>query len=156
MSTANTYKNFIYRIEAITPTDSTIGRGYRFVSPRDFDPDEAQGVARSFTVYWDGSDADMEPTDMAERVAVHSITVEVAYSTSFPTDTLHQIILADRDDLITALRLPSSYVGTSSAAPTTDVGLWARRRLRDEVDRTGTHTWYLRQVWACTCKEVEP
>jgi len=155
MSLANVYKNFLYRIASITPTNKTVGKGYRFVSPRDFDPDEAQGVARTFTVYWDGSDEDVEPTDITERIAPHSFTLEVAYSTSFPVDTLHQIILDDRDDLITKLRDTDSYTGISVSNPATDVGLWARVRARDDIDRGGTHTWYLRQTWTCTVREAE-
>jgi hypothetical protein len=155
MSLPDVYRNFVFRTQNVLPTDTVVDKGFRFISPRDFDPDEAEGVARTFTVYWEGSDPDLEPTDMSERVADHTFTIEIAYSTSFPVDVLNRIFLSDRNDLIKALRIPSGYKGTGNDNPTVSTGLWARRRARDEIDRGGTHTWYLRQTWVCTCREDE-
>jgi hypothetical protein len=158
---SSTIENFIWRIENITPTDPVPDRGWKYVPEQTFDPDKTKGVARVFEIFWLGSGEDGagEPgggvTDIAERVADHEFEVQVAYSTSYLPRELQRIIAQDRHDLAKALRNLDNRLGTSAANPTENIGLWGRNRIRDNLDRSGTHTWYLRMAWVCTIKEDE-
>lgn len=155
MSTADAYRNLLWRMESITPTDTDPARGFLFYSPRDFNPETARGTVRSFTLFWDGSDPDDEPTDITERVADHQFTVEVAYSTDYPLDKLNELVLSDRNDILKTLRDTDGFVGVSDAQPTKATGIWSRVRTRDELDRGNSNIWYLRIVWRCKIQEAE-
>jgi hypothetical protein len=152
----NVLSNFRWRIESITPTATRPGKGFKFVDPLRLDPDVSTGTARNFSVYWENSEADLEPSDMMVRFADHTYLVEISYPASkFKIDDLQEIILQDRHDIIKAIHNPSSYVGIDANSTTASIGLHARHRLEDSLSREGESTWYFRQRWRCTIQEDE-
>ena len=158
---SSTVENFIWRIENISPTNPIPDRPFRYAPEKNFDPDKSKGVARVFEIFWLGSGEDGagEPgggvTDIRERIADHEFEVQIAYSTSYLPRELQQIVAQDRHDVTAALRNMDNVVGTSDSNSTANIGLIGRNRIRDNLDRSGTHTWYLRQSWVATIREDE-
>lgn len=155
MSLAQIKENFIWRIQTLTPTHTRPGKKFIHVDPRREDADVSSGTTRNFTVYWQGSGTDVEPTDITERVAEHQFMIEVAYSTDYKIDLLQDIICSDRNDLNKLLRNTDYFLGYSDTYAANAIGLWSRVRISDEIVRNNEITWYLRQLWRCTIQEVE-
>ena len=154
MSLDQVIENFIWRIEAITPDEPLPDQGFRYYDDEDFDPDEGD-VARVVQVQWISSDENTGTTDLQGREAVHEFLVSVGYSVSYKERLLGKIIAKDRHQLCKTLRDDRLWKGYNDSNTTTDIKLWSRDRVRDEIDRSETHTWYYRAIWQCTIRESE-
>jgi hypothetical protein len=140
------YSDIVSRIKSITPTSTISNERFEFNErPLTLSADQSSGMARSFTVYFDSSDEDLEPTDMHERWCQAEFTVEVAYSTDYELEDLFKLIAQDRHDLCKELRHNTDATK----------GLHGCVRVGDEVDRRSDTTWYLRQTWSCDVREGE-
>lgn len=148
--------NFCWRIKSIIPTDvKTFRKGFTWNDSNRCSPDQGSGMTRSFSVFYLGSDTDIEPTDATERTAWHLFQLEVAYSTDYALMALQKMAGQDRHLLNKQLRDDRLWVGTSASDPTSDIGLWDRVRVRDEMDRSSEITWYLTQQYRCMLRESE-
>lgn len=158
------YKNFIWRVEAIDPTDTTVMRNaFVAIDPRPTtgrDPRTSSGLTRCFTVTWLGADEQNVVggngiTDgLNSRTADHRFDVSVYYDGKLKWADVQAMMLSDRHDLIKALRLPSTWVGYDANNSSTVLGVYDRRIEADEVDAEDDFL-ILRQVWRCTINETE-
>lgn len=154
--------NFYWRIEAITPTSSVVGRrAFRRIDTLDIDPAQSSGLSRGFRVAWVASDEEHQVsgegiTDgLYNRAATHTFEVEVYYSTKLKWTDLHTVVLSDRHDLTKQLRDPDTWVGYNASNTTTDIGIYDRIRESDELDTDDPGYWVLRQSWRVIINEVE-
>lgn len=155
MSLGDVFQNFAWRIEAISPTAQAGIGPFRMVDPEIADVETLRH--RSFALFWESSDEDAGPTDLYDRWAVHTFTLEVYYRAGdqgIPNSKAHTLILADRDDICRTLRDPDLWAGTSDAASSTEIGLKDRRRVGDELERD-EDTYTYRATWECHVREVE-
>lgn len=163
MATSNpalVLKNFQYRIEAITPTSTDYRATFVMYDPLKIVAKRSSGFERRFFVAWHNSDADIQSNvSHAEngycRTADHDYTVEVSYPALLPYDDMIALICDDRHDLIKQLREPDKWVGYDSSHATTDIGLWRRLRVSDELETNDNGIWTFRQRWRCYINEVE-
>lgn len=148
-------KNFVWRIEAVTPTETTLARRASFteVDPLRIDPEQSSGYQRAFSVQWQGSEGD-QLDDLLLRQQSHMYAVEVYYSTKLKYDDLHDIILQDRHDITKTLRNPSNVIGYSDAQSSTDIGVGGRWFDSDEIVRED-NLWTYRAMWRVTITETE-
>ena len=150
------YHNFIYQIESITPTSNIVRKGFHFNNdPERLSANQSSGMVRSFEVHWLGSDEDDEVTDITERIADHKFTVTIAYPVDYKLKDLYSMILQDRSDITKRLRDSTYRVGYSATNPTTDIGLWARIRESDSIDKSDDNVWYLKMEFTCKIIESE-
>ncbi len=150
------YRNFVWRLEAIAPTSTSVtDKKFRF-NGRRIEDAQASGTIRNFQLFWLGSDSDEYETDMSERRATHRLQLDVAYPSTSKVDlqTLTTMILQDRHDVTKALRTPDYYDGYDDDHTSTQYGLWARVRDSDELVREDNN-WTLRQRWRCLIREQE-
>ena len=155
MSLALVYENFIWRLETLTPTESACNERFRYVDPEALDLENARH--RSFSVFWESSDADIAPTDLYDREAAHVFTVEVFYrvgEAALTSRKAHQLIASDRADISKELRNPSSWNGYDQSNTGDDIGLCDRLRLGDELERV-EHLYIYRAQWQCHVRESE-
>lgn len=155
MSAWLAYLNTQWRIEALTPTESTvIDEPFRWFDPSRVDPESVAN--RSFLLRWAGSDEDDVPTSLNDRWAEHSIVLEVHYrvGSGLREDDAHKAILSDRHDLAKMLRNPDYFDGTADATPTADTGIKNRVRISDEIERSET-LWVYRATWRTKVRETE-
>jgi hypothetical protein len=154
MSLAQVFENFIWRLEGIAPSSQADRGKLQYVDPED-DPSALR--PRSFSLTWEGSDTDGSPTDLYDRWAVHTFTVEVYYpagDTGLSNRDAHALSLADRDDICEALRDPAGWTGYDAGNTSTDIGLCDRKRESDEMERDEA-LYTLRMTWQCHVKEIE-
>lgn len=150
------YRNFVWRLEAITPANTAVtDKKFRF-NARRIEDAQASGTIRNFVLYWLGSGADEYETDMSERRAPHNFQLEVTYPATTKVDlqTLSTMLLQDRHDIATVLRDPAYYDGYDDSNTSTKYGLWSRVRDSDEIARD-ENNWTLRQRWSCLIREQE-
>lgn len=149
--------NFIYRIEATTPTSQVIGNRFIHWDPtyEESEPDFSTGFFRHFTVEWKDSDGDSAATNVDDREAWHNFHVAVYYPLILPWLQMHYAILQDRHDLIKALRTKANCLGYSADYPTTDIGLYHRHRTGDELIKQSPEVWELTTNWRCKIRESE-
>ena len=154
------YENFIWRIEAITPTATRGNFGpFRYLDTPHVGPEEA-APGRRFQVICLGSaeehqtDEDALHTAGSNRVADHEFGVTVYYPAELNHRTLHSTVLQDRHDLIAQLGLGSTFVGYSDANSATDIGLWRRYRVAGGLT-IDAGLLALEQVWSCSVYETE-
>jgi len=155
MSVWQVWQNFVAVVEGISPTFGDPDRGFYYYDPEHVDPSIGVGE-RSFTLRWLDSDADREPTCTAERIADHLWELEVVYTVGPPNREMHELFLSDRNDILKALRDDRNWFGPTDYTDTTqNIGLFARRRVRDEFDRADPATHYYRTTWMTTIVESE-
>jgi hypothetical protein len=148
--------NFYWRVESLSPTDTTTSKKFLRYDPHLLDADVSSGLMRAFTVTWGNSSEIIDPSDITERTAEHEFTLEIVYPIEkFKHYELQCIVLKDRHDLIKKLRDPDYYNGVSSTATTTTTGLWARAIISDTLKQDSPTTWVLSQKWRCTINEGE-
>lgn len=149
-------QNFYWRLESIAPTNPITGRGFVRYDPHLLDADVSSGLIRAFTVSWDSADSFQDVTDIEDRVAQHIYTVEVVYPIEkFKHAELQYILLQDRHDIIKVLRDSALFIGHDHLNSTTNIGLWSRFLITDELRRPVPTTWALTQRWRCDIKESE-
>ena len=148
-------QNFAYQLEQIAPTSTIVARGFLEVDTLRLDAQgNASGRARDFTIAWDSARGDLEPTDGYRREAVHSYLLRVSYPTILGSEgDIMDAIAQDRHDAIERLRPQTYYVGYSADAPTTDVGLMRRTRLRDYLIKEGP-VWVHAYEFECLVREA--
>jgi len=147
------YQNFVWRMESITPTCTKSAESFQRMDPQITDPSESTALTRSFSVAYDGSGRAGELEDLWARMGNHTFILEVNYVDLSWAD-LQEIVIQDRGDTIKTLRDPASWVGTSAAASDTQIGLFDRQYVRNEVINQGSF-WTNRFEFACTVREVE-
>ena len=150
------HKNFVWRIESISPTSKLVARKFTSID-RPLTPfaDQSSGTTRDFAVYSESAGPVYEPTDGTGHTREWLWSVDVAYTTDMRLSDLHEAVLQDSYDLITTLRDDAKWLGYSSAATTTDIGLWNRHLVEQRLDRSSPTTWYLRHVYATEIYEAE-
>jgi len=155
-------QNFVFRIEALTPTatDGNLRTQFRERDPTRVDADQASGLARTFTVKWLSADEDVGITDFTTRDAWHTYEVRVAYpADKLPYSTLQDVMLQDRHDILLALRNADNFVGfPGTGNGSTAIGLENRVRVEDELDEGDNDeviTWTWRAVFRCNILEDE-
>ena len=132
-------QNFAYQLEQISPTSTIVGRGFLVVDELRLDAagSNAVGHARDFTIAWEGSRQDAEPTDGYLREAVHGYELRISYPTALGTEgAIMDAIAQDRHDVIERLRPQAyftGYAGDASGA----TGLMRRTRTRDYLIKDG-------------------
>ena len=107
---------------------------------------------------WDGSDEDIDMSDMSERNAHHTYRLVIVYSVGpdgLKWTDAHDIIAQDRHDLILTLRNQGNRVGYDADNTTTDIGIMHRWRVSDDLATGNPTTWTLEQRWRCTVNEAE-
>mgnify|MGYP001560578614 CR=1 FL=1 len=149
----NVHRNFIYRIEAISPTNTMPGKNFLAFDPNRLQGDEASGMTRAFFVHWKGSDPQTVTADGSDRTTTHRYELTFFYSTHYAHDVLHDIIAQDRHDLVKNLQDQSKIVGYDSGNTTTDVGIYERFFISDEMEM-GDDVYTYRQQWTLTINEV--
>jgi hypothetical protein len=152
--------NFVFRLEAISPTDDLVDRGFRNVDRLRLGADEDQadafgnesGRARDFVVKRLSSGEDHDPSRNAIRECTHEYEIVIAYPTCLGLEhDIHEIMDRDRHDMIEALRDKPSYTGIPGDASAA-TGLMWRRRLGDALEDDGA-VW--RQVYRYAAKVRE-
>lgn len=154
----NALENLVWRMESISPTDTTSANKFRFVDIERLDPDEMPHAMRLFAVRWQGSAPDFGPTDLYDRWADHTFDIEVYYPVGpggMSTRKLQKMLLRDRHDIAKALRDPSKFVGYDASNTSTDVGIKNRVMIGDALDRNNPAVWTYRASWRLTIQEVE-
>lgn len=150
------YKNFVWRIENLSPTNQTVGKKFLSSNFDRVSPGQSSGTTRNFNLSWNGSASPGLVEDWSERIAQHSFTLWVAYSTDYKNQSdLFGIILQDRHDLIKELRDSDHWLGYSADYSTTNIGLFNRYFQRDSIDASNEVTWYLKQEYQCDILEGE-
>lgn len=158
----NLARNTAWRMEAITPTFT--GRAVPRFQRYDpiltkIQPKKESGWTRKFYVDWEGSSEDGGATDAEIREAVHIIRVHIEYPPLGPWETLHDMILQDRHDVVRVLRgiVGTDYrLGYDDSNSTTDIGLMGRFRVRDSLDKNSNpDVWRLTLEFACHVREDE-
>jgi len=136
-------QNFAYQLGQIAPTSTIVGRRFLEVDTLRLDPQGNNvGRARDFTVAWDGSRQDREPTDGYLREALHGYELRCSYPTALGTESaINDAIVQDRHDWIERLRPQLYYVGYAGDASGA-TGLMRRTRVRDYLIKDGP-------VWVC-------
>lgn len=152
--------NFQYRIEAITPTNANYKSAFVMYNPLLIAAKKSSGFERRFFVTWHGSSADSESgAPQAEngycRTAAHDYSVEISYPALMQYDDMLALVCDDRHDLIKQLRDADKWLGYDSSHTTTDIGLWQRLRVSDELETSDNGIWTFRQRWRCLINEVE-
>jgi hypothetical protein len=151
-------RNFVYRVESITPTYSDV-REFFVHNARSttLDPDASPGMVRSFGVFMETSEEAHDVEDITERWAVHTFTVEINYPVKSERGDmeLQAMIGQDRHDLMKVLRTSDYKDGISTSAPATVTGLQYRKFVGDELDREDPITWVYTQTWECMIQETE-
>lgn len=146
-------ENFRYILSEILPDAN--GRRFREIDPFDLISGDQSGSMRNFWVDWTGSDEDGEPTDLYDRVASHEYVVHIIYPKANAShQKVMRTIARDRHQINKALRNPDGFLGYNAANPSTDIGLWERKRTSDELSMD-EDIWELTTVWQCTVREVE-
>lgn len=164
-ATANlVYSNFVWRIAAIDPTATTIGKDRFFaIDPRAVhgtDPRTSSGLTRGFAVTWKGAgEQNMVGGDAicdtySSRFADHVYELVVYYSAKLKWEELQKLLLSDRHDIIKALRYPSTWVGYDASHTTDSLGLANRWIESDDTEDTDEYV-ALRQTWRCSIEETE-
>jgi hypothetical protein len=153
------YHNFIWRLEGITPTNSTSGLRFRNFDPLKRSPKRSTGDVRKFSVAWlgsraDGEDESPDANDMYSRTARHNFEISVEYPAVYPWDTMQQLVADDRHDILRALRDQANNIGYSASNATTDIGLWERRRTSDSL-QTDDDVWILKLDYTAIINEPE-
>lgn len=149
------FQNFIYRIEAITPTSNICGKNFNRLDPKQIALNESAGLERNFVITYLGSDSDDTPTDEAIRTAEHKFLVQVLYNPGRGWEVAHELILNDRHDLIKALRDDAKFDGYDSSHTTDAIRLHGRIRENDEIDMSDPDVWVYRAIWKCYITEEE-
>jgi len=156
MTLVTAWQNAIWRIEALTPTESAIvAEPFDYVDSERLDP--ATLRHRSFSVQWDGSDEDAAPTDLYDRFAQHRMTLSVFYRVGvggLRVEDAHKAFLSDRHDILRCLRDPGKFDGYDDSNTATVTGLEDRRREEDELIQQ-PNVWIYRARWACKVRETE-
>jgi len=164
-ATANlVYANFVWRIEAIDPTATTVAKDRFFCIDRravhGTDPRTSSGLTRGFVVTWRGAGEQNVVGGSAicdtysSRMADHTFELEMFYSAKLKWDDAQQLILSDRHDIIKALRYPSTWVGYDASHTATAIGLANRWIDSEETEATDDYL-ALRQTWRCSIEETE-
>lgn len=161
-------RNFVWRIEAITPTCTTLDEAFHEVDPLAIEPQQAAGLTRAFWVEWLRSDAEHSVDgnticdDGAIRWATHHIRVTVRYAVKLTNALMHDVVLQDRHDLLEALRSQANRVGYDASHTATDIGLGDRYRTSDSIERdpgadrsAGWGYWSYVSDWKCVISESE-
>jgi hypothetical protein len=158
------YANFVWRIEAVDPTASTIGKDrLHAIDPRAIhgtDPRTSSGLTRGFVVTWKGCGPQNVVGGAAicdtssSRFADHAFEVAYYYTSKLKWEDAQKLLLSDRHDGIKALRYPSSWVGYDDSHTTTDIGLENRTIESEEIEQTDDYV-VLRQQWRCAIEETE-
>lgn len=153
------YQNFIWRLEAITPTSTTSSFKFRSFDPLKRSPKRSTGDVRKFSVSWLGSGADGEDeapdaNDMYSRTARHNFEIKIEYPAVYPWDTMQQLVADDRHDILKALRNQANNVGYNASNTTTDIGLWERRRTSDSLE-INDDVWILKLNYLAIINEPE-
>lgn len=156
MSAWLSWLNAKWRVEAITPSETAIvNEPFKYFDAERLDPETLRH--RSFTLLWQASEPDVEPTDLFDRWSPHTVTLEVYYRAGVAglgAEDAHKVMLEDRDDLLTVLRDPKLWAGFSADDPDTATGLQDRIRVGDEIERA-PDVWVYRSVWRCKIREIE-
>ena len=149
------YDNFIWRIETITPTYTSRHGGFRSFDPTKETVGANSGSLRKFFVEWNDSGKDFAATNVNAREAPHTWMLTVFYPIVQPWKETHHMILLDRHDLLTQLRDDRKRVGYNADNTTTDIGLYQRRRLGDQLIKDEPKLWRLLIEWECKTVESE-
>lgn len=134
--------NFIHRISEITPTFTGLRRFENVTRLRGLKLDgNSSGRVRDFTVTRLGSDRSLEPsTGPGGRWGWHQFEIVIAYPILIGGENandLHEVMDVDRDDLILALDLATSWrTGIPSDASAT-TGIEGRFRTQDRLTDDG-------------------
>jgi len=154
-------KNFVWRIETLTPTETTLLSGSRFVHVDPWRCDPGTLTYRRFSVLWRDSDEDHTSVDggvtdsLSQRPAMHRFEVSVYYPRKSEYHDLQTAILRDRHDITKQVRNPDNFVGYSATVSTGSIGLYNRIREGDSLDLDDEEMWVYRATWRCIINETE-
>jgi hypothetical protein len=147
-------ENFIYQICQISPTSTLMRTLFTSFDPTAIAPEVSEGFARHFYVEWTDSDENLPSSDSDRREAWHSYRVHVFYPLILGFSEMHELIMLDRHDLLFRLRRKEYCVGYSASNPTTEIGLFNRYRIGDELDKS-ENVWRLTIGYRCKISEDE-
>ena len=150
-------KNFVWRMEGISPTSTLERDSFRWVDGERLEPEQVAN--RSFTVRWGGSEEENLirgngfTYDPSYRVADHRFMLDIYYrgGGKLKDSTLHDLILQDRHDIIVEL-YNKNLVGYDADNTSDQLGLHDRIRESDEIVAEGA-AWIYRSVWRCQIME---
>ncbi len=156
-------QNFVWRMDAITPTDATIIGQNRFIQTDPFriDPEQSSGLTRHYSVLWMGGGSGQTVGEegvidgLTDREATHTIELRTYYHPSkIKFDRLQLAIAQDRHDILKTLRDPDTFVGYNASNTATDIGLLDRYNTDETVDYSDTLIT-VTYGWQCIIRESE-
>lgn len=153
----NARLNFIYRIEAITPTYTKLPNSFQYVdrlrlSERGLS--NTAGHMRSFAVRWLGTTADKDVgSNYVQRECTAGFEIIVAYPTQGSEHDMWELIAKDRFDIIGALWERSTAITGIPGDATADTDIEARWRVSDNINDS-EDIWIFTQRWECHIQEV--
>jgi len=145
-------ENFRWRIGQIAPTCTTARKGFTSPDATKSRTTQSSGQLRDFVVRWDSSGGDEGPSDTNGRIADHQVMVEAIYPVVLNEDQLQEMIVLDRHDIAFQLQQSANVLGYSDDAPTTDVGIMLRQRVRDNLERQA-QIWRLKMTFRVKVRE---
>jgi hypothetical protein len=110
---------------------------------------------RLFTLEWDRGDEVQDLSDLNQRWSDIFLILEFGYDAARDLDEHYDLMLADRNQIISTLRNGASFVGFDADNTATDINLKARWFENDEQDRDLETVRILRQTWRCRIAEDE-
>lgn len=131
----NIRRNFIWRIESISPTARFHGVGFESFDPLKYEVGNQSGDVRKFFVRRLGSDGqDLDGTNYSIRKATHNYEVQVFYPDAIGSEAEREDLIAqDRHDILKALRRSGNYVGFDDSNTSTQLRLINRYATGEEV-----------------------
>ena len=146
------HRNFIWRIESMTPSDEYIAKKFVYVESLRFD--EETNASRLFSVTPTSQGEIIEPSDLYFFRQKLTFDLVVMYSRNrIRTEALFGLILQDAKSIIALLYNPGYYRGYSDENSLSSTGLELRQYKSSRII-TSNYNTRLTQSWDCIVSEV--